>query len=169
MQYIDYLEYVLKNLNENFSRGFNIDDIKSYYNKASSEKIDNETQRHFEKLYENKFIERTGNSRVYKIIPEIKVIIDNYGSLSAYLELLENERLKKENEDNELKKLQRKNFELQNENFEFSKTIRTQESEIRELELKIKGIELLKQYWWFIGLCIFAGGILAELINLFTT
>lgn len=169
MQYIDYLEYVLKNLNENFSRGFNIDDIKSYYNKASSEKIDNETQRHFEKLYENKFIERTGNSRVYKIIPEIKVIIDNYGSLSAYLELLENERLKKENEDNELKKLQRKNFELQNENFEFSKTIRTQESEIRELELKIKGIELLKQYWWFIGLCIFAGGILAKLINLFTT
>ena len=120
MQYIDYLEYVLKNLNENFSRGFNIDDIKSYYNKASSEKIDNETQRHFEKLYENKFIEKTGNSRVYKIIPEIKVIIDNYGSLSAYLELLENERLKKENEDNELKNCREKilNYKMKILNFQ---------------------------------------------------
>lgn len=169
MQYIGYLEFVLKCLSNNFSKGLNIDDIMSYYNKNSTEKIDNEIQRHFERLYENKYIERTGNSRIYKIIPEIKVIIDNYGSLSAYLELLENNRLKKANEENELNGLQRKNLELTNEKLEFSKTIRTQESKIRELELKIKGIELLKQYWWFIGLCLLAGGLLAELINSFTT
>lgn len=169
MQYIEYLECVLKSLSNNYSKGLNIDNIMSFYNKNSTEKIDYEAQRHFEKLYENKYIERTGNSRIYKIKPEIKVIIDNYGSLSTYLELLENERLKKENEENELKELQRKNLELQNENFEFSKTIRTQESKIRELELKIKGIEILKQYWWFIGLCIFIGGILANILNLFST
>jgi hypothetical protein len=169
MEYIEFLECVLKSLSNNFSKGLNIDDITSYYNKKSIEKIDYEAQRHFEKLYENKYIERTGNSRIYKIIPEIKVIIDNYGSLSAYLELLENERLKKENEENKLKELQRKNLELQNENFEFSKTIRTQESKIRELELKIKGIELLKQYWWFIGLCIFIGGLLANILHIIST
>lgn len=169
MQYIEYLECVLKSLSNNYSKGLNIDDIMSFYNKNSTEKIDYEAQRHFEKLYENKYIERTGNSRIYKVKPEIKVIIDNYGSLSTYLELLENERLKKENEENELKELQLKNLELQNENFEFSKTIRTQESKIRELELKIKGIELLKQYWWFIALCIFVGGILANILNLFST
>ncbi|MDD2799797.1 MAG: hypothetical protein PHV20_14500 [Bacteroidales bacterium] len=166
VDYLDYLEYVLGILNSDISRGFNIDDIKLFYNKKSDIKIDNNAQRHFEKLYENKYIERTGNSRLYRIIPEIKSKIDNYGSLSAYLELIENDRLKKENEESEFKKIQLKNLELQNENLEFSKTIRDKESKIRELEFKIKKIELLKQYWWFIGICIFLGALLKELLDI---
>jgi hypothetical protein len=63
-------------------------------------------------------------------------------------------------------KLKTKNLELQNENLEFSQTIRDQEAKIRNLEIKIKGFELIKQYWWFIGLCIFVGGILKELLDL---
>lgn len=167
IDYLDYLEYVLEILNSDISRGFNIDDIMIFYNKKADRKIDRKSQLHFERLYENKYIERTGNSRLYRIKPEIKSIIDEYGSLSAHLELIEKERLKNENEESELKKLQLKNLELQNENLEFSKTIRDKESKIRELEFKIKKIELLKQYWWFIGICIFLGALLKELLDIF--
>lgn len=114
MQYLDYLECVLKSLSSNFERGLNIDEIMSFYNKNSDQKITRSDQKHFEGLYENKYIERTGNSRLYRIKPEIKSIIDEYGSLSAYLELLEKERLKKENEESELKKLHTENLTLQN-------------------------------------------------------
>jgi len=76
------------------------------------------------------------------------------------------DELKQFNDENELKLLQLINLKLQNENFEFSQTIREKEAKIRDLELKIKGIELLKQYKWFIGICIFVGGILWQLLGL---
>lgn len=165
IDYLDYLECVLKILSSDITRSFDIDEIKLFYNKDSDIKIDNNAQRHFERLYENKYIERTGNSRRYRIMPLAKSIIDNHGSLSAHLELIENERLKKENEESELKKLQLKNLELQNDNLEFLQTIRDKESKIRELEFKIKKIELLKQYWWVMLVCIFLGGFLKELLD----
>lgn len=112
--YLDYLEYVLRILNSDISRGFNIDDIKLYYNKESDIKIDNNAQRHFERLYENKYIERTGNSRLYRIKPDIKSIIDKYGSLSAHLEFIEKESIRKEIKETEFKKLQSENLILQN-------------------------------------------------------
>jgi|GEM_PF-3511684 len=114
IDYLDYLEYVLDILNSDISRGFNIDDIMIFYNKKTDIKIDRKSQIHFERLYENKYIERTGNSRLYRIKPEIKSIIDEYGSLSAHLEFIEKERLKKENEESELKKLHTENLTLQN-------------------------------------------------------
>ena len=65
--------------------------------------------------------------------------------VSVYLELCEIERNKKENEETELKKLQVKNLELQNDNLKYSETLREKELRIIDLELKIKGIELIKQ------------------------
>jgi len=46
--------------------------------------------------------------------------------------------------DTELKKLQKKSLEYQ-------ETIRDKEEIIRNLEIKLKRIELIKQYRWFIG------------------
>lgn len=169
MEYLNYLECVLKSLSNNFERGLNIDEIMSFYNKNSDQKITRSDQKHFEELYENVYIHRTGTSRKYRILPDIKSIIDKYGSLSARIEFIEKERLKKESEESEFKRLQLKNLNLQNENLEFSQTIREQEAKIRNLELKIKGIELLKQYWWFILLCIFLGGFLKEPLDILLT
>lgn len=92
---------------------------------------------------------------------ETKNFLDNGG----FVKLFQDELDTIEKTEN-VEKLKTKNLELQNENLEFSQTIRKHEAAIRDLEIKIKGIELLKQYWWFIGLCIFSGGILKEFIDL---
>ena len=168
MEYLGYLDYTLKRLSEKFSVGLNLSDLPYEYKKITGEWIDSETQKHFESLYNNTYFESMGNYK-HKILPEVKTIIDKYGSLSAYLELCEIERNKKENEETELKKLQVKNLELQNDNLKYSETLREKELRIVDLELKIKGIELIKQYWWFIGLCIFAGGLLKEPLDILIT
>lgn len=97
-------------------------------------------------------------SEAHRIEIKTKEFIDNDGFTKKVQDEL-NAIKKAEN----VEKLKTKNLELQNENLEFSQTIREKEAEIRNLEFKIKRIELLKQYWWFIGLCIFLGGLLKEL------
>ena len=61
-------------------------------------------------------------------------------------------------------------LKLQKENFEYLKTIRDKEEIIRNLEIRLKRIELIKQYRWFIGFiltaCIILGGLLDRLIQM---
>lgn len=64
------------------------------------------------------------------------------------------ENMLKESEEKQLEK-DLKN--LQKENLEYSKTIRAQESRIRDLNEELKFMSLVKQYWWFIGACIGLG------------
>ena len=69
----------------------------------------------------------------------------NFINTSSFVQLTE-----KENQDDELKKLQKINLELHNENFEFSKTIRKQEAIIRKLDIFAKFVDLLKAFKWVI-------------------
>lgn len=54
-------------------------------------------------------------------------------------------------------------LKLQKENFEHLKTIRNQESRIRDLEEQTKFIGLLKLYWWAILICLGIGATIKEL------
>jgi len=154
MEYLDYLNYTLKRLSEKFSEGLILSNLRSEYKELSGEWIDTETQAHFESLYENEYFARIGTTYKHKISPKAKEIVDEFGSLSTYLELCELERNKKENEETEFKKLQVKNLELQNENLQFSQTIRKQEAIIRKLDILTKFIDFLKAVKWVIGFLI---------------
>jgi len=169
MEYLDYLDYTLKRLSEKFQEGLILSDLRHDYKELSGNWIEGEAQEHFESLYENEYFVRVGTTYKHKILPKAKSIIAKHGSLSAFLELVEIELNRKENEETEFKKLQVKNLELQNDNLEYSETLREKELRIIDLEIKIKGIELIKQYWWFIGLCIFAGGLLKEPLDTLIT
>jgi flagellar motility protein MotE (MotC chaperone) len=82
----------------------------------------------------------------------------------GWLKYIESEKVKKEKTeskeslDNELKILQK-------ESLEYQKTIREQSDRIRNLDEQIKIINLLKEYWWFIGACIIFGGLLKEFLE----
>jgi hypothetical protein len=67
----------------------------------------------------------------------------------------------KEDEENELKKLQKENLQLQNENLEYSKTIRKQEQDIRDLDKKLKTAELYKLAF------AIGGGVAGYLLKMF--
>lgn len=57
------------------------------------------------------------------------------------------------------------NLQLQNENLKYSQTIRDQQTRIRNLEEQIKFIELLKQYWWVLFICIGIGIYIGNLLD----
>jgi len=94
MEYLDYLNYTLKRLSEKFSEGLILSNLRSEYKELSGEWIDTETQAHFESLYENEYFARIGTTYKHKISPKAKEIVDEFGSLSTYLELCELERNK---------------------------------------------------------------------------
>lgn len=164
--YEDFLDFSLTKLNEIYPKGKTIRNLVSMYKQEKGIHIKNESQIHFIELYNYIHITQVGDSSTYRISAETKEIIDAYGNFSSYIKQNNISQLEKEKEEKELKKLQLKNLELQNENLEFSQTIREQEAKILDLEIKIKGIELIKQYWWFIGLCILIGGTLKEVLDL---
>jgi hypothetical protein len=153
----DFLDFSLLKLNEVYPKGLQISNLAHMYNREKEIWIDDKQQKHFLELYEYKQIEKYGTTWNYKITAETKVIVDNYGNYSSYIRHLAVSQLEKEKEENELKKLKIKNIELQNENLEFSKTIREQESRIRNLEEQNNFFELLKSYWWFILTCLGIG------------
>lgn len=72
---------------------------------------------------------------------------------------------KKIDELYELNKLQKENLELQNENLEYKKIIRDQEDRIRVLDVHIKTIDVLKGYWWLLGICIGIGVLIVKLLG----
>jgi hypothetical protein len=82
----------------------------------------------------------------------------------GFEKLFQDQLSKLEKEENK-EKLENENIKLQNENFEYSKTIRDQESRIRDLEEQTKFFELIKSYWWFIGICIAIGVSLMRIWN----
>ncbi len=55
--------------------------------------------------------------------------------------------------------------EFEKEKLEYSRTIRDQESRIRDLTENLKFMSLLKQYWWFIGACIGLGLLLRGFLD----
>ena len=69
-----------------------------------------------------------------------------------------------EKQENELELKQRENENLdseikllQKDKLLYEQKIRAQNDRIRNLEEQIKFVNLLKQYWWFIGVCITIG------------
>lgn len=52
--------------------------------------------------------------------------------------------------------------QLQKESLEYAKTIRDQESRIRDLTEQLRFINLIRQYWWFIGACITLGFLIGK-------
>jgi len=99
MDYTEYLDYTLKVLNDNYDTGFDLDKIRTEYNKNTDNKIDVNTQKHFVDLYNNKYFVSMGNYK-HKNLPDTKLIIDRYGSLSEFLKLVENENKKKYKKEN---------------------------------------------------------------------
>ncbi len=91
IEYLDYLDYVLNKLSENFESGLILSDLRYGYKKLSGIWIDSETQAHFEALYEYTYFVRVGTSFKHKILPETKSIINRYGTLSLYLKATESD------------------------------------------------------------------------------
>jgi len=98
IEYLDYLDYVLNKLSENFQRGLILSDLRYDYKELSGIWIDSETQAHFESLYEYTYFVRVGTTYKHKILPEAKSIINRYGTLSSYLKATESDVYEKETE-----------------------------------------------------------------------
>jgi hypothetical protein len=79
----------------------------------------------------------------------------------GWLKHLEAENLKKEKTESK-ESLDGELRTLQIESLEYQKIIREQSHRIRNLDEQIKILSLLKEYWWFIGVCIILGGLLKE-------
>jgi hypothetical protein len=110
----DFLDFSLLKLNEVYPKGLPISNLVSKYKQETEIWIDDKQQKLFLELYEYKQIEKYGTTWNYKITAETKVIVDNYGNYSSYIRQLAISQIKKENEENELKKLQTENLTLQN-------------------------------------------------------
>lgn len=111
------LDFILIKLSDIYPDGKPIAKLLHQYEKENNIKnrIESSKAKYIEELYKYKYFEQVGDSFQVKIYPETKGIIDNYGSLSKYINEINNAELNKINEDNDLKKLTKYNLELQNE------------------------------------------------------
>ena len=110
-------------------------------------------------LKRDSFIERVGTQ--YKMTDYGHETIETHGSYSNFINQKNIRQLvseQKEQLDTELKKLQK-------ESLEYQETIRDKEEIIRSLEIKLKRIELIKQYRWFIGFILTVCTILGALLD----
>jgi len=83
-----FLDYLLPILSKTRDGDF-IDDIAYEYEKKSGISFDNTEVSHFESLYEYQYFTFPySTNRTAKITPETKEIIDSYGSLSKYLNIV---------------------------------------------------------------------------------
>jgi hypothetical protein len=94
---------------------------------------------------------------------KIAIIVSNENTCNAVENnLLDNELIRQAKLDSKAQ-LETDILKLQKESFEYQLTIREQQDRIRNLEEKTKFIELLKGYWWVIGVSIGIGIGLKEL------
>ena len=94
--------------------------------------------------------------------PAATLFVRNEGFEKKY-----EEAVQKSKADSALADLQKSNFELQNENLAYQQTIREQEARIRVYDEQNKLIELLKNYWWLLGIIYALGLFTIRLIHLF--
>jgi len=89
------------------------------------------------------------------------LILDKHKTYSAYYKHIHEE------EDFNKQKSQREAdvLDLEKDKLNYTKTIREPESTIRNLEIKLKRIELLKQYWWLLGVILAAGIAIGTLLG----
>jgi hypothetical protein len=113
---LEFLDYILLKLNENYPDGDSINSLAHKYKKDTGKIFDYKDQNHFQELYDNKYFTNNGNGSYLVITAETKEKIDTYGSLSNYFEEENNLNQSNQKEDEELKKLQTDNLKLQNEN-----------------------------------------------------
>jgi hypothetical protein len=94
--------------------------------------------------------------------PAALLFIRNEGFEKMYLE-----KARKAESDNQSAILSNRNLELQNENLAFQQTIREQEARIRAYDEQNKLAELLKNYWWILGIIYTLGVFTLKIIRLF--
>lgn len=94
--------------------------------------------------------------------PEAILFNRNEGFEKKFEEAAQNNKA-----DSALADLQKHNLELQNENLGYQRTIREQEARIRAYDEQNKLIELLKNYWWLLGIIYALGLFTIRLIHLF--
>ncbi|NOU18377.1 MAG: hypothetical protein HOO91_12545 [Bacteroidales bacterium] len=88
-------------------------------------------------------------------------ILDKHKTYSAYYKHI----LEEEDFNKQKSQLEADVLDLEKDKLNYTKTIREQESTIRNLEIKLKRIELFKQYWWLLGGILGAGITIGTLLG----
>ena len=117
-------------------------------------------------LVENDLIKSVGGqyksgNNVY-IRPKGKDILE-YGSWKEYIYSISNKQNEQIKIDIERQYIKDKIDKLTLDSLEHDKTVRTQNDRIRNLEEKLKRVNVIKEYWWLIGLGVAIGQGLVEL------
>ena len=157
----EIIDFTLKTLSINEFRKIDTKAIKLNFDlgKEHTVFVNNSLERAFRK----DLIIFGGNSHSNAKLKEFgETVLTNGGWLKHLAcEVLKKEKTEqKEDLETELKTLQK-------ESLEYLKTIREQSDRIRNLDEQIKILSLLKQYWWFIGICITFGVYLKDILEIF--
>lgn len=115
---LNFLDFILPIISKNIIASYYIDYLAEEYKSETGIEFTIDDLRIFIDEYDNKYIIKFGSGLKVKMSIEMKRIIDQYGSLSKYIEEQNNLELKELEESNELNKLQIKNIELQNKNLQ---------------------------------------------------
>lgn len=116
--HLRFLDFALVELSKAYPDGYAIHSLANEFKKKTNEQIEYEEQTYIEELYQHKYFEQIGTSFSVNILPEIKEVIDNYGSLSNYLNEKSNDQLSEDRIDSDLKNLHIENARLLNINLQ---------------------------------------------------
>ena len=152
-KYLKFLDFILDILSEKYGSESTLINLSHKYNKKFNIEIKYDEIEYLEDKYFNDLFEPIGNLGLFKLTPTAKDIKDTFGSYSNYFESHNQEIVNCQ----EIKELEKENLNLDIENKKYLKTIRVQESRIRDLEEQTKFIELLKLYWWILLVCLVIG------------
>lgn len=133
-------------------------------------------------MYRTEFVSKLGNplidSERFAQLMEEKGLVSTRGERcdltekglrivkhGGWLKSISDLELARQKSIEQKKSVESLDFELkqrQKESLEYAETIRDQESRIRRLTEQLTFINLIRQYWWFIGACLTLGFLIGK-------
>lgn len=161
----EYADYCVSELRDSFPSPSSVD----WRNKKRlnlDERLDNRQQAEILAILEaDNWIERYQQSRMFRLQKSKIEILKEYSSYSNYRKSSDKENQLLKSSFNDKSQLETEVLKLQKESLEYLTTIRDKEEIIRNLEIRLKRIELIKQYKWFIGFILTACTILGAFLD----
>lgn len=114
----------------------------------------------FAQLMEDKGLVSARNERCDLTEKGLRIVKN--GGWLKYIIDIESDRQKSMKQKKSVESLDFVLKKLQKESLEYAKTIRDQESRIRDLTEQLRFIRLVRQYWWFIGACLTLGFLIGK-------
>jgi len=163
-RHIKFMDFIFDKMKSKYNERFNIGSLGCEFEKLHGIKINFKEIQYIEERFKIDLFDQFSNTVQFKLSDKSHDMIDEFGSYSSYLKANDEYA----NRQKEIEDLNIKLSNLQIDNLKYEESNKELKRQVLILDRKTKKWNIIKSYWWFMGILLAIAMLAGDLLDITT-